>query len=179
MILHEVHQLHKVNSISFVDITFSFEVSLLGRGFLKVILECFSPDTHPHLHILKNWKSNYHHAPLFGFICGLLKVSLSTCERMYMRLIIRDLTSAAIRLNIIGPMEGCKLQFQMISFIESLLEVEITEAIINKNEDEVNIISELFNGLRFYHDEIPQQKAPMIDLLQARHGFLYSRLFSS
>lgn len=161
-------------------------VMLIGKGFVRVVWNCFSQESYPLVHALGSNSSlgdlngvKYHHAPLFGFLCADLKISLTLCERMYMRLVLRDLTSAAIRLNILGPLEACQVQIQLFSFINALLESRRTAEEIADSSDEREALRLLFPAVFFHGDEIPQQRAPIIDLLQSRHGLLYSRLFSS
>lgn len=149
-------------------------VYYVGKGFLRVVRECYSHKITPEiLDALDN--SNGHHAPLFGCICGLLGISLQLCERMYFRMLLRDLTSAAVRLNVLGPLEASQLQVEIASNIERILSLRVESA----SELEVTMIATAFNGLQFQDNIIPRQTAPIVDLLQAQHGLLYSRLFSS
>ena len=53
---------------------------------------------------------NFHFAPIFGCLCGRLGITLPILERMYMRMLLRDLISAATRLSVVGPLEGSRLQ---------------------------------------------------------------------
>lgn len=61
-----------------------------------------------------------HHATLFGFICRLLGISLPLTRVMYMRCFLRDIFSAACRLNIIGPIDGARLQSEFSTVISDM-----------------------------------------------------------
>ena len=54
-----------------------------------------------------------HYSIIFGAVCGVLGVSVATAERMMLRCALRDLASAAARLNILGPLEGAGLQARL------------------------------------------------------------------
>jgi urease accessory protein len=69
---------------------------------------------------------------------------------------LRDILSAATRMNLIGPMEGAKLQVQMSGMAESILKSKK-----NRSVDDA------------------YQSAPYLDLVQARHDQLYTRIFNS
>lgn len=128
-----------------------------------------------------------HYAPVFGLVCGSLGVSLELCDRMYLKIFLRDLISAAIRLNIIGPIAGVSIQAQAFIKLETLLErhymqhsvANIDSKPANKVDD--NLFDLTFNSkeVEFYNNIKPMQTAPIIDILQSRHDLLYSRLFSS
>lgn len=97
-----------------------------------------------------------HHAPLFGVICGLLGVGESTSQRSYLFLALRDILSAATRLNITGPMEAARLQHKISGETEALL-----EKYGNKSIQEAH------------------QTSPLLEIFQAGHDQLFSRMFSS
>ena len=65
-----------------------------------------------------------HYWPIFGALCGLLKLSADVTDRIFLRLLLRDLFSCAARLNIIGPLEGARMQFEFGSIIEAMLEMD-------------------------------------------------------
>jgi urease accessory protein len=77
---------------------------------------------------------NYHFAPIFGLICGELGISLTITDRMFMRMIMRDLISAAARLNIVGPLEGSLIQAQYSAIIEALLKEDTKETAVTARE---------------------------------------------
>lgn len=99
---------------------------------------------------------SFHHAPIFGLICGLLGIDSGTSQRAYMFVTMRDVISAATRLNLVGPMGAAVMQHQI-----SL----VAEVLTKKWMDRVA--------------EDACQTAPLLDTVQGCHGYLFSRLFCS
>eukprot|EP00981_Chlorochromonas_danica_P014424 scaffold7968_cov240-Ochromonas_danica.AAC.6 len=150
-----------------------------GQGFLRVMEESVSDLSQKLLAYLGNKPEEkmFHHAPLFGLVCSLLSIPMPLVDRMFLRMIVRDILSAASRLNLVGPLECSRIQVEAIPILEKLLEdcpgnghQTIAPKIGDEREE---------TELRFYNDEWPAQTAPIIDLLQSRQDLLYSRLFSS
>ncbi|XP_074294752.1 urease accessory protein F [Silene latifolia] len=99
---------------------------------------------------------SFHHAPIFGLVCGLLGLDPCISQRAYLFITLRDVISAATRLNLIGPQAGAILQHRVAS---------VAEEILNKWKD------------RDVEDAC--QTAPVLDAVQACHGYLFSRMFCS
>ncbi|RYR00312.1 hypothetical protein Ahy_B07g088435 [Arachis hypogaea] len=99
---------------------------------------------------------SFHHAPIFGLICGTLGLDSTDSQRAYMYITMRDVISAATRLNLIGPLGAAVLQHQLVPNAEGILEKW-------KNCDVDDAC----------------QVAPLLDIVQGCHGYLFSRLFSS
>jgi urease accessory protein len=98
----------------------------------------------------------FHHAPVFGIVCGLLGMDSETSQRAYMFITLRDAFSAATRLNLVGPLGAAVLQHQVSFAAETMLK-------------------------RWMNREVEDacQTAPLLDTLQGCHGYLFSRLFCS
>jgi urease accessory protein UreF len=146
---------------------------------------------------------NYHYAPLFGAICGVLNISQSLTRRMFLRCMVRDIFSSAARLNIMGPLEGASKQRECSTIIETLLntppryghsagildlkkrnsepdprressQTEISETSEqNTSKKRKNFSNERLSFLE------PATTSPILEILQARHDVLYARLFNS
>nr|ACU19483.1 unknown [Glycine max] len=99
---------------------------------------------------------SFHHAPVFGLICGALGFDKTSFQRAYMFITMRDVISAATRLNLIGPLGAALLQHQVAPNAEVILEKWMNRAV----------------------DEACQTM-PLLDTVQGCHGYLFSRLFSS
>lgn len=97
-----------------------------------------------------------HFAPVFGACLRKLKVGRETGTRMFIFNQLRAVLAAAVRLNIVGPMEAQILQHQLSSRAESVRQ-------------------------RCEHLPLDQiaQTAPLLDLWQGDQDRLYSRLFQS
>nr|XP_018682621.1 PREDICTED: urease accessory protein F isoform X2 [Musa acuminata subsp. malaccensis] len=81
---------------------------------------------------------------------------LGTTQRMYMFMAMRDVISAATRLNLVGPLGASVLQHQL-----ALVAEEMMKKWMDRPVDEAC------------------QVAPMLDVVQGCHQYLFSRLFCS
>lgn len=99
---------------------------------------------------------SFHHAPIFGIICGLLGMDSGTSQRAYMFMTLRDLFSAATRLNLVGPLGASILQHHIALLAEEMVKKWMDRPI-----------------------EEACQTAPLLDTVQGCHGYLFSRLFCS
>lgn len=99
---------------------------------------------------------SFHHAPVFGLICGVIGLDSETSQRAYMFLTMRDVISAATRLNLVGPIAASVLQHQMTHVAESILKKWMDRSV----EDACQI-------------------TPLLDVVQGCHAYLFSRMFCS
>jgi urease accessory protein len=97
-----------------------------------------------------------HLAPVFGAVMRQLGVSRETAVRLFFFHYLRGLLAAAVRLNIVGPLEAQTLQHRLAPQAEAIL-----------------CRCELLTL-----DDIAQP-APLLDLWQGAQDRLYSRLFQS
>lgn len=97
-----------------------------------------------------------HLAPVFGVTMRTVEVSKLQAARLFFFLHLRGLISGAVRLGIIGPLQGQALQNRLAARAEEIL-------------------------LRCYDLTLNEiaQTAPLLDLWQANQDRLYSRLFQS
>ncbi|XP_058743111.1 urease accessory protein F [Vicia villosa] len=105
---------------------------------------------------LKLGTVTFHHAPIFGLTCGALGFDSASSQRAYMFITMRDVISAATRLNLIGPLGAALLQHQVAPIAEVILEKWMNRDV-----------------------EDACQTMPLLDTVQGCHGYLFSRLFSS
>lgn len=97
-----------------------------------------------------------HLAPVFGFVTRCLGVARDEALATFLHLGLRGALSAAVRLGSAGPTEVQALHHRMHAVLESAL-ADVRDLGI---------------------DDVAQT-APIIELLQATHDRLYSRLFQS
>jgi urease accessory protein len=97
-----------------------------------------------------------HLAPVFGMVTRRQDITHHTAVRLYVFTHLRGVIAAAVRLNIVGPMEGQVIQFQL---------GEQAEAVA-------------LAGAELTLDELAQTM-PLLDLWQGAQDRLYSRLFQS
>ncbi|RVW18766.1 Urease accessory protein F [Vitis vinifera] len=94
-----------------------------GSALMRVAATVFSE-----VPSLKMMRSNslgsgtvaFHHAPIFGLVCGLLGLDVGISQRAYMFITMRDVISAATRLNLIGPLGAAKLQHDIAIAAEEM-----------------------------------------------------------
>ena len=97
-----------------------------------------------------------HHAPLAGAVLATLGVPLPGAQQLLLYLVMRGVLSSAVRLGILGPYAAQRLQVECAADVAAVLA--------------------RCSPLR---DTDLAQTAPVLDLLQAGHDRLYSRLFQS
>jgi urease accessory protein len=97
-----------------------------------------------------------HLAPIFGAVTSRLGVSASDARRVFLFQAARGTLSAAVRLGAVGPFEAQRLLAQAGAPCEEILLATAGRA-----------------------PEEAASAAPMLDLAQAHHDRLYSRLFRS
>lgn len=99
---------------------------------------------------------SFHHAPIFGLICGVLGLGSQFSQRAYMFITMRDILSAATRLNLVGPLGAAALQHQI-----ALIAEDLSKKYMDRTIDEAC------------------QTSPLLDTVQGCHSSLFSRLFCS
>jgi len=130
-----------------------------GTGMLRSFISSF-PNIAPNLKLLKRCiiqntikckSENGHTVTVFGAVCGLLGVSdIIVVLDMLIYMTIRDMVSAAVRLNLIGPLEGCSY----------------TNSISNKGKElALIIINE--NGTNFGNLDSAHQVAPIVEVVSS------------
>ena len=97
-----------------------------------------------------------HFAPLFGALCRALGVPARDTVQLFMFLTLRGAVSSAVRLGIVGPLQGQSLQHRLSGVAE-----RVCEACLETRLEEA------------------AHTAPIADLLQGAQDRLYSRLFVS
>jgi len=87
---------------------------------------------------------------------------------MFLRCYLRDLSSAASRLNVIGPLVATRIQVDLVPFIEAALkERDQSDSVLEISSEDLDL------------ESLPTQSAPILDFIQGRHDSLYTRLFNS
>jgi urease accessory protein len=130
---------------------------LQGHALLASAERIFTTPRLQHLKLSSGETSAYVHlAPVFGVILRELCFSRSQAARLFFFLHLRGLVSAAVRLGVVGPLQGQALQHRLAAQAEEML----------------------FRFQNLSLDEVAQT-APLLDLWQANHDRLYSRLFQS
>jgi urease accessory protein len=97
-----------------------------------------------------------HVGPLTGVVFGGIGVPAETAGELVLFATVRGVLAAAVRLGIAGSYEAQRLLFEAASFVPG-----VTAACVHLGADDL------------------AQASPIVDLLQAGHDRLYSRLFQS
>jgi urease accessory protein len=97
-----------------------------------------------------------HYAPIFGAVFHALDIDLTETQRAFLFMSVRGVTTAAVRLGLIGAYEAQAVQTELASHVERTI-------------DRCGSLAP---------SEIAQT-APLLDLCQSTHDRLYSRLFQS
>ncbi|MEY4385157.1 MAG: High confidence in function and specificity [Verrucomicrobiota bacterium] len=125
---------------------------LQGRAFLTAVERIFKAESGKR----KAETPFAHFAPVFGACLRELQVPHDTALRMFFFNHLRSVLAAAVRLNIVGPMEAQQLQQRLASQAATLAD----------------------RAAAFTLDDVAQA-APLLDLWQGAQDRLYSRLFQS
>ncbi|MEX0886932.1 MAG: urease accessory UreF family protein [Phycisphaeraceae bacterium] len=105
---------------------------------------------------LRDARLTAHLAPTFGAVTATLGMDATAAQRVYLYTTMRDLVSAAVRFNRIGSLQAQALQYHLSPHIDRYIRLA-----------------------RHLAPEQACQTVSLLDILQARHDQLYSRLFHS
>jgi len=126
-----------------------------GKAFLSAVQRIFLSAKDPQSSCLPT--TQFSHFPcIFGAALSLLDVPQETATRLFCFNHLRGVFAAAVRLNIVGPMEAQSLQHNFSATAKDILKASASLTL----------------------DEIAQT-SPLLDLWQGAQDRLYSRLFQS
>ena len=128
-----------------------------GRALLTSVTRSF-PDSPPAS--LEAWLRDEglagHYAPVFGCLFHALGVNLAETQHAFLFIAARGVSSAAVRLGIVGAYEAQTMQAELTPLVGEVIRD--------------------CSGLAPHEIALT---APLIDLFQSTHDSLYSRLFQS
>ncbi len=128
-----------------------------GQSFLASAEKIFrSSELNEFRTVMQDENLPGHFAPMLGRVAALLNLEQSAAARLFVFMQLRGWISAAVRLNIVGPLEGQAIQHQLTGHAEA--------------------VAERFGEVTL---EDAAQTAPLLDLWQGTKDRLYSRLFQS
>lgn len=125
-----------------------------GRAFFAVTNRTFAERLRGKIN--PEGEATLHFAPTFGAVGGALGLSEPATTRLFVFIQLRGWISSAIRLGILGPLEGQAVQTSLYLRAEELLNHHSARTVNNA-----------------------AQTAPFLDLLQGMHDSLECRLFQS
>ena len=128
-----------------------------GRALLTSVARSFRDSTAASLEtMLRAEGLAGHYAPLFGRLFGALGVNLAETQHAFLFIASRGVSSAAIRLGVVGAYDAQTMQAELAP-----------------------LIGEVIHDCGALAPHEIAQTAPLIDLFQSTHDRLYSRLFQS
>lgn len=128
-----------------------------GRAFLAASERAFACDAVSRVRRqIQDGLLAGHLAPGFGMVLRLLEVSRENAMRLFLFLVLRGGITGAVRLGILGPLEAQSLQFKLSASAE--------EVLLRCGQLPLSALA---------------QTAPVLDLMQAAHDRLYTRLFQT
>ncbi|KAJ1761863.1 hypothetical protein LPJ58_000938 [Coemansia sp. RSA 1591] len=107
-----------------------------------------------------------HWPVIFGFVCAAVGISIEHTQQLFMFQFVRQIFSAAIRLNLVGPLRAQALQCDMQLAASDLLEQHARLRVAFDSPEDV------FGESAVYTE-------PVLELYQGMHDRLYSRIFNS
>jgi urease accessory protein UreF len=117
-------------------------------------------------------KSGGHLATTFGAVVGCLGLSTRRAARLFAYLTLRDVLSAATRLNLVGPLEAAaSLRRCSGRCDEMAAEAALSAAALRSGAPKEHAVAAAVSRAA--------NTSPLTDLIQGGHDALYSRLFSS
>jgi urease accessory protein len=128
-----------------------------GRAFLATSAEVFEESSIAELAAkARSREARSHLAPLFGATLRILGIAHLEALALHLQLALRGMTSAAVRLGVVGPLEAQRLQVRHGATLDAVLQ----ECSVLRPEQASSV-------------------APLLDLFGATHDAMYSRLFQS
>ncbi|KAL9981373.1 hypothetical protein ACROYT_G010071 [Oculina patagonica] len=92
-----------------------------GNSLLGTACKTFGNQEMNNLQVeLENKRLYGHFATVFGFMCGLLKLSLVQTQQLFLFSTLRTVIASAVRLGNVGPLQAQSIQFEMQKTAEEI-----------------------------------------------------------
>lgn len=128
-----------------------------GNSLLDTACKTFGKQEMKNLQVqLENKCLFGHFAVVFGFMCGMLNLSVVQTQQLFLFSTLRTVIASAVRLGNIGPLQAQSIQFEMQKTAEEI-----------RKKFEMTTVEEATTT------------APVADFLQGAHDNLFSKLFYS
>jgi urease accessory protein len=145
----------RANDIFLTNVVANRASRVQGRAFLSTCLRVWPSARLDELD-LRARNSCGHCAPAVGAALAALGVDLEDAQRLFLFSTVRGVLAAAVRLGIIGSYHAQRVQYDAAPALEAIVQ-----------------------RCGSFEEPDAVQTAPIVDLLQATHDRLYSRLFQS
>jgi urease accessory protein len=128
-----------------------------GRAFATTCARIFAEPAMARLdELVRSHAIQGHHAPLFGAALAALDVPAEESAQLFLHQSLRGVTSAGVRLGLLGPHEAQRLQRDLAPHAARVLD-----------------------ACQSLPLDAAAQPAPLLDLFGSLHDRLYARLFQS
>lgn len=148
-----------------------------GRALLRVARTCFFSENPDFESLYSKIKKTFvgsssdendgigsgHGCIVFGCVASMLGLGPRLTSKAFLYTVLRDMISAAIRINLLGSMEGAKLQYELQKRIDSY----------------VPDLDAHYNDIGENEIVYSYQQYPMIDIVAGIHERLNSRIYMS
>ncbi|KAJ1946488.1 hypothetical protein FBU59_002015 [Linderina macrospora] len=111
-------------------------------------------------------KTRMHWPTVFGMVCATMEIRMERMQQLYLFQFLRQVFSAAIRLNLIGPLRAQTLECDMLELVDDLMSQ------YSGLRAKTDTLEDIFGESVVYTD-------PVLELYQGMHDRLYSRIFNS
>ncbi len=98
---------------------------------------------------------------------GIFGIPWDRCVALLVHLHVKQMLSAAVRLNVVGPFQSTSLLYGLRDQVGRLVAAHLARAAERGGEAAGDLAQSSY------------QSSPLADLAQSLHGQLYSRLFQS
>ena len=158
-----------------------------GAALLRASIVAFGEDRSWYLRAIKRTLrrppplglGEAHHACVFGAVSAIANLDAEACARAYVYCIMRDVCSAATRLNASGPLETVAALRRCVEDAEAACAVAVAEfnastvraSTIDDDDDDDDIMN--------YLRRAPATSAPIYEAVQGAHDHARARLFNS
>jgi urease accessory protein UreF len=161
-----------------------------GAALLRASIVAFGEDRSWYLRAIKRTLrrppplglGEAHHACVFGAVSAIANLDAEACARAYVYCIMRDVCSAATRLNASGPLETVAALRRCVEDAEAACAVAVAEfnastvrASTIDDDDDDDDDDAIMNYLR----RAPATSAPIYEAVQGAHDHARARLFNS
>lgn len=120
-----------------------------------------------------------HGSTVFGATCAILKTSDVECVNMFLYCLCRDMVSAAVRMNLVGPLEVRSSEVPLVPLRNSNSSSQGSGIIRNVVKRVEEIVQERVVEGREIDVKGAFMCSPILEILANSHERLYTRLFNS
>jgi len=158
-----------------------------GAALLRASIAAFGEDRSRYLRAIKRTlrrrpplgSGEAHHACVFGAVSAIANLDAEACARAYVYCIMRDVCSAATRLNASGPLETVAALRRCVEDAEAACAVAVAEFNASTARASTTDDDDDDDAIMNYLRRAPATSAPIYEAVQGAHDRARARLFNS